>query len=184
MQGVARILLVILSLLYPIAVYFGLQYADLSVVLILLVGLLALRLLTLGQSPLNHWLWLPIIASLGLFSWWANNSLGLKLYPVAINGGFLLVFAWSLFHPPSMIERLARLKTPELSPQAIAYTRKVTKVWCGFFVMNGSIALWTSLWGTDQQWALYNGAIAYCLMGSLLLGEYLYRQRVMARHHD
>jgi uncharacterized membrane protein len=51
-------------------------------------------------------------------------------------------------------------------------------VWCGFFLLNGSIALATTLWGTEAQWALYNGAIAYVLMGVIAAVEWLVRQRV------
>ena len=60
---------------------------------------------------------------------------------------------------------------------AIPYVTNVTRVWCAFFVVNGGIALWTALGASDQAWALYNGAIAYVLIGSLLLGERLLRPR-------
>ncbi len=47
-----------------------------------------------------------------------------SLYPVAVNLGLLAVFGYSLFHPPTVVERLARLREPELPPPAIAYTRR------------------------------------------------------------
>jgi len=59
---------------------------------------------------------------------------------------------------PSMIERLARLREPRLPQAAIAYTRRVTQVWCVFFAINGAIALVTAIWASDQVWALYNGS--------------------------
>jgi len=90
------------------------------------------------------------------------------------------VFAASLVFPPTAIERLARLTEPELPPQAIAYTRQVTKLWCGFFVCNGTAALLTALWASPAVWALYNGLIAYGLMGLLYAGEWLVRRRVKA----
>ena len=40
----------------------------------------------------------------------------------------------------------------------------------------------TALYGTDRQWALYNGAIAYGLIGLFAGVEYLVRLRVQARH--
>ena len=58
------------------------------------------------------------------------------------------------------------------------YTRTVTKVWLGFFVFNGAVALATALWASDAVWALYNGLIAYCLIGILGGAEWLVRRRV------
>jgi len=106
----------------------------------------------------------------------------LLYYPVWINAGFLLLFGWSLFFPPSMIERFARLMEGELPPKAIAYTRKVTQVWCLFFIGNGAVAGWLAWTGNWQWWAWYNGGIAYGLMGLLLGIEWLVRQQV--KKHD
>jgi uncharacterized membrane protein len=66
----------------------------------------------------------------------------------------------------------------------VEYTRKVTLAWCGFFIGNGSIAAVTCLWGTDAQWALYNGGIAYGLMGAFAGAEYLVRLRVKKAHQQ
>lgn len=43
--------------------------------------------------------------------------------------------------------------------------------------MNGAIALATALWGSFEQWSLYNGLISYLLTGALLGGEYIVRLR-------
>ena len=80
-------------------------------------------------------------------------------------------------------ERLARLHDPELDAHGVAYTRRVTIVWCGFFILNGGIALATALWASEQTWALYNGFITYALMGLLMGGEWLVRRRVRAGKH-
>jgi uncharacterized membrane protein len=112
----------------------------------------------------------------------ANAALPLKLYPMLANLAFGALFAWSLAHPPSAIERIARLSRPGLTPAGAAYTRKVTWVWVGFFVVNGLLAAATALWASDAAWALYNGLVAYGAMGALFAGEWLVRQRVMASH--
>jgi hypothetical protein len=44
----------------------------------------------------------------------ANVLLPLKLYPVLVNAVLLSVFAYSLISPPSMIERFARIRKPNL----------------------------------------------------------------------
>ncbi|MDZ5459474.1 hypothetical protein SM757_23110 [Azohydromonas lata] len=120
-------------------------------------------------------------ALLAAAAWWGNAWLPLKLYPVLVNAALLLVFGASLLRGPSLVERLARLREPDLPPAGVAYTRRVTQAWCGFFVVNGSIALSTALWGSDAAWALYNGLLAYGLMGLFFGVEWLLRQRLKAR---
>jgi uncharacterized membrane protein len=44
-------------------------------------------------------------------------------------------------------------------------------------MLNGSMALITALWSSFEVWSLYNGLIAYVLMGLLFGGEYWVRQR-------
>lgn len=114
---------------------------------------------------------------------WGNVLLPLKLYPVLINCAMLAAFGYSLISPPSMVERLARLREPNLPPAAVGYTRRVTQIWCVFFVINGSIALGTALWASEEVWSLYTGVIAYFLMGALFGGEFLFRLRFKRLHH-
>jgi uncharacterized membrane protein len=101
--------------------------------------------------------------------------LTLRFYPAIVNAAMLLLFSWSLWSPPSIIERFARIQHPDLPPEGVIYTRCVTQVWCGFFIINGSIALATTLWSSFEIWSLYNGLIAYLMMGILFIGEYLVR---------
>jgi len=124
-------------------------------------------------------------AALGLvaLALWSNALLPLKLYPVLVNLAFLIAFAWSLGTSQSMVERLARLTEPDLPPAGVAYTRTVTWVWCVFFVVNGAIALATALWASEAVWSIYNGVIAYVLMGLLFGIEYLVRLRIKRIGH-
>jgi len=103
----------------------------------------------------------------------------LRLYPAFVNMGLLVAFAATLRRGPSMIERFARLQTPDLDLAGQVYTRRVTALWCVFFVANGGFSVYTACSWTVEAWALYNGAIAYLLTGTLLLGEWLYRRFVV-----
>ena len=170
-----------LTLLYPLAVYLGLGHFEPRWLAFLLLGLALVRLTTSRERV--WWGAAVLAAALALATFLANAALPLKLYPVIVNGLLLALFGASLAHPPSAIERIARLTTPELPPHGVAYTRHVTWVWCGFFVLNGGAAAATALWSSDATWALYNGLIAYGLMGLLFGGEWLVRQRVMGRAH-
>ena len=83
-----------------------------------------------------------------------------------------------------MIERVARLREPALPTAAVSYTRKVTIAWCVFFLLNGAIALYTALWASLEAWTLYNGFIAYLLIGLMFGVEWLIRRNVRQPTHD
>ena len=90
----------------------------------------------------------------------------------------LMVFAFSYFKPPTVIETFARLSEKKLPPSAIKYTAKVTLVWCLFFIINGLVSLYTAVFMSLDSWMIYNGFISYVLMGILMLVEYLVRLKV------
>lgn len=164
-----------LMLLYPAAVYFGLRYLEPRWIAAALAGLLAARLALAGQRWMRQAAWAGL--AFAAFAVWSNQVLTLRFYPVAVNAAMLAIFGVSLLRPPSLIERLARLQTPDLPAAGVIYTRRVTALWCGFFVLNGTAALVTALYASFEVWSLYNGLIAYLLMGLLLLGEYGVRRR-------
>jgi uncharacterized membrane protein len=171
-------LLAIVSLAYPFAVWLGLERWS-PRYLVLLLGLLWLgRLLVTGR---NRRTLLPAAAALLFCAVTAavDDASLLLWYPVLINGALLLVFASSLRGTP-VIETLARLRDPALPVAGIAYTRRVTVIWSLFFLLNGAIAAALTLWAPLSWWTLYNGLIAYGLIGLLLGGEWLVRQRVLA----
>jgi len=99
-------------------------------------------------------------------------------YPVAINLLMLAFFGHSLLAGTPIIEQLARIRRPNLPDSAIRYTQVVTKVWCVFFVVNGIISAITSCLGNMTWWGIWNGLISYLIMGVLLVGEWLVRQRI------
>lgn len=140
------------------------------------------RLPSLKVSPVARWCvagGLLLVAA----AVWGNALLPLKLYPVLISCAMLATFGYSLVAPPSIVERLARLREPDLPAAAVRYTRRVTQVWCVFFVINGAIALGTALWASEAIWSLYTGVISYLLMGLLFGVEFLFRARFKRQHH-
>lgn len=169
----------VLTLAYPLVVWLGIGRIEPAWLALLLVALALLRALVARER--FWWFAAAAALALALLALVGNQLLPLKLYPVLVNAVLLAVFGLSLIHPPSAIERLARLHEPNLPPSGVRYTRHVTAVWCGFFVVNGGIALYTALVASEATWALYNGLVAYLLMGLLFGGEWLLRQRLRAR---
>jgi len=172
---------------YPLIVFFGLEYFDARLVAAVLIGLALLRLFVARNVPAVSSSMpqtrLVVIALLvfGLLTFVSDIPSLLQYYPVAMNVLMFALFFGSLLRPPSIVERIARITTPDLSEHAVGYTRKVTMVWCGFFVLNGSMALYTTLNTSLGFWAVYNSLISYSLIGALLGGEHIVRRVVKRR---
>jgi uncharacterized membrane protein len=170
-----------LTALYPFVVWYGLtRWSPRALALALCVVVLV----RVGATP--RWWPLTLAGGLALAAAaaWSGAALPLKLYPVVVNATLFVAFAWSVIAPPTIIERFARLRAAELDDATRAYLRRLTMVWCGFFVVNGSIAAITARWASPAVWSLYNGLIAYLLIGALLGGELLVRRWVRRNASD
>ncbi len=170
----------------PFLVYFALQHFQPREVALVLLALLALRApgkvaAFLRRQGVRSLPTAAALLALVALLWRSNDPTWVLSYPIFVNALMFSLFAASLWHPPSAIERLARLRHPDLPPEGVAYTRRVTQVWCGFFVANGGIAAWTAFAASRETWVLYNGLIAYLLMGALFAGEWLYRRQRFGR---
>jgi uncharacterized membrane protein len=104
-----------------------------------------------------------------------GSELLLRLYPTLVNAGLLAAFAATLNGGPTMIEKFARLRHAELSARQVQHTRRMTQIWCAFFAVNGGVSAYLALSGSRAAWALYNGVLAYLLIGALIVGEIVWR---------
>ncbi|SDL17896.1 Uncharacterized membrane protein [Modicisalibacter muralis] len=174
------LLLGLLALAWPLLVHLLLPHAPAWPLLAIAVALVCWRL------PAGHKRWGIVLAACAAgLAWSGHAELGVRAWPVLINAGLLGVFLWSLYHPPTLIERLARRQEPDLPPSGVRYTRRVTQVWCGFFAINGTLSLLTALYADPALWTLYNGGIAYVLSALLFAIEWCIRQGVKRRaRHD
>lgn len=173
---------------YPLLVYFGLRRVGVTWIAAGLLILCVARLIVSSRrdrsAPMRGGI-LVVCAGgilLAAASVVRQSPDAMLLYPVLVNVALLAVFAGSLLFPPPIVERIARLAGETLSVHAIAYTRKVTLLWAAFFMMNGAVALYTAVYTSMETWALYNGFIAYVLIGMLLGGERIVRALVRRRH--
>lgn len=172
-------------LAWPLLVGFGLAHNGLHWLLPLMALLLLIRLFQVRKQagPMRGVLQAVALAGISLCA--ASALLKahqlLLFYPVVVNAVMLAVFGGSLWSAMPLVERLARLREPNLPPAGIRYTRQVTRIWCLFFIVNGSIALFTALHGDMKLWTAWNGVIAYLLMGTLMAAEWLVRRRLMKR---
>jgi uncharacterized membrane protein len=169
----------IVSLLYPILVLLGLRYVPPGAIVIVFAGIVALRVGLGHRGPVELVLALAVCTALALL--FLDARLAVLIHPVLVNLGFAVVFAQTLWSPPPMVERIARLTDADLPREAAPYLRRVTIAWLCFFIVNGAVASWTVAFGTIEQWTLYNGVVAYLLIGAMFLGEILVRPRFIRR---
>ena len=180
---IGRALTLVITLAYPVSVFVALSWWDVQVLGLVLCLLGILRALLRGNGA--PWMgraagWLLVI--IGVIMMTTEVDIVARVYPILVNLMLLVWFGWSLLTPPPLIERLARLSEPDLPDHAITYTRRVTWVWLLFFLGNGLAAIYTTLFSTLEVWTLYNGLIAYVLMGCLFGIEYGIRLWVRRRH--
>lgn len=175
----AAIALAAAGMLYPALVYAARETVPPVVFVALALGLIGLRLVLPGGAAMRVWR-LPLLggavalaALLPLDPWLAARA-----YPVVLSLGFAVAFAVTLRHPPSLIERLARLREPDLPPEGRTYCRTVTWVWAVWLTVNAAIAAGLAVAGSDAAWALWTGLLSYVAMGVLFAGEWVIRRRV------
>jgi uncharacterized membrane protein len=180
--------LMIALALYPLFVYlsigrFGVAPVAAALAVACLVRLIVLRRRG-GQKLGSNELLIVCVGGIVLagVSLLVDSPEAVRYYPVLVNAGLLTMFAASLIRPPSLVERFARLRHPDLPPAAVAYTRHVTIAWTVFFAVNGAVALYTAIWTPLATWAWYNGFIAYLLIAALFGIELLVRTAVIRKH--
>lgn len=171
---------------WPFAVWLAISYPKLRILLPCLALCFVLRLCALrGKTGALSRAFKGLALAgtvLTIASIWMREAQLLLWYPVVVNVVMLALFGSSLFTQMSLIERLARWREGDLPPEGVRYTRRVTQVWCIFFIFNGSVSLWTCLAGNIHWWTLWNGMASYLLMGLLFAGEWLIRLRVKRRY--
>lgn len=188
-----RIVFNILSVLYPVVVFFLLIVLKLPIrifslfILIFALGYLGVSALKGKQdrkkSKRRVVLFSGLLLLLMAGSFITNSSVFIRLYSFFVNMGMLFLFFSSLFLPEPIVYRFATLTQPSIR-QSIArekvkaYCRRVTILWCVFFIGNGSAAFYTALYMPEKIWAIYNGLISYILMGALFTGEFIVRVMV------
>lgn len=183
-RSAVPVLIVAGLLAYPLVIYFAAGRVAPRILMAGALMLLALRVLFQAwRKSRRPWSRLCLAAVLlaGAIAVGFSHGLSLervRLYPVAIDAAFFLVFFISLFTRAPLVERIARASDPELGPDAILYTRRVTWVWSGVLLANSLIALYTALHASMAAWTLYNGLLSYLLIGTVFLAEYLIRRRV------
>ena len=200
MKKFLKVLFYVIAAVYPVLVFtllviFKVDTRILSLCIIALAAAFFLSATgsrkTRNEKEKSVLDWKPLVSSMlflaaGLFCFITGKEFFLKLYSVVINLTLLFVFSSTLFIKPNIIFRFATLADKKIlgstyENQVKNYCRNVTLVWCCFFIINGSIAAYTTFFCSREVWAIYNGGISYALMGTLFAVEFIIRKIVDSR---
>ncbi len=175
-----RVVIAVVGLAYPLLIYAGLVLIGPRT----LAAVAAVVLLAHAASGWRRWrrddlarAAVPVLLVAVVLAVAAAIDDGriFLFVPALVNGAMLIAFARTLVRGPSIVETFARLRHPELLPGRAPYLRAVTAVWCGFFAVNIAVSLVLAVHGSLATWTLYNGLIAYLIVGLLLGAERVYR---------
>jgi uncharacterized membrane protein len=142
--------------LYPAVVYFGIRFLPVSFLAVLLALILLAR--STAMSPSERRLMLPLIlvhVAYSVVTAVSGNQSLLLWYPALVNLSLCAVFALSLRQDQSILLRWVRARNIRISVYGVAA------------VLTSMISM--------KAWALYNGLVAYLLVGALIGGELFFR---------
>ncbi|MBV9832962.1 MAG: hypothetical protein JO055_01060 [Alphaproteobacteria bacterium] len=171
-----------LSVVYPAVVwlYHGVVAPQLFVLFALL--LVGVRMALMAPDRNRPWrLALAAVAIFLVVLAAVAPDVGTKAYPVLLSLAASYVFAQSLISPPSLIERMARVRRATVSEGLRLYCRNLTVIWSVWLLANAAIAAVLAVQGSDQMWALWTGCLSYVLSGVLLVGEMGVRRAVLRK---
>lgn len=172
----ATAIFAVTAVVYPVLVY--LLHERVSFFVFALgASLLLLLRACFASSGMLALLRLPlVIAAAALVALSLIDApLAAKAYPALISVMIAALFANSLRAPPSLIERMARMRDPDLSQAGQDYCRRLTCVWTAWLVANAAIAALLAVVDSLSLWALWTGLISYLCTGILFFGEMLIR---------
>jgi uncharacterized membrane protein len=181
MRKALGILGVVWAMAYPFIVYFGLgRLGARALGACLAAFLLGGVLMRMRGERREHALALARIpatlAGVLVLGAVLDDRRFVTFLPVLTNLVLLGHFGWSL-HSVPIAERFARFEEGgALTAAQVGYCRRVTLVWCVFFVANGAITAALSLFAAVRWWTLYTGGISYAAVGLLASAEYVVRK--------
>lgn len=186
-----KVLFAVLFALYPFIIYFGLNRFEFWQMAVVIAILATTRIVWIKYNSNNTQkndrfdfnsasiVSACLLLFFALMTAFTDRVMWLKLYPIVVSLTLFIVFSVSLKTDKCVIQRFAELREKDINADKQMYMIKLTKVWCGFFILNMTLSLATMLYASMDVWTLYNGLISYILMGTLAIGELAYRHWVV-----
>ena len=177
-----RIVGVGLFVAYPPVTHYALSHGAISLALGMLACLALYVLISLLPANPFKWLLLAILPGLLLLPPMDLHWL-LYLPPILINLALCWLFGRTLKSGGRpMISRFAELEHGQLMPDLATYTRWLTWIWTGFFLVMALVSFLLAAFASENAWAMFTNVINYLLVATLFAAEYVYRL-VRYRHY-
>ena len=103
-----------------------------------------------------------------------KGNIWFMAYPAIVSFAFFAAFLVSLARTP-LVEVFARRIEGTLDAAGVAYCRKATVAWTIFLGVHFAVTVAT-VFMPLKAWAVYNGFIAYTLIGAMFAGEFIARK--------
>ncbi len=169
-----------LALGYPLLAHLAVLFEAPRLQWVALVWLLAVSMWD-ALAAGRRWAWGVLLV--GAVVLYALVTAGGGLYalyvpPALIPIALLIVFARSLRHDAvPMVTRIASTMRGETLPAPLlTYTRQVTWLWCGVFVVMIASAVVFALWAPPTLWSLMTNVVHYLALGAVFVVEFGYRR--------
>ena len=126
------------------------------------------------------WAWLGLALAAAGSAWLVRldaQRYALVLPPIVLPAMMALWWAPTLRAGQTpFITRIAATIRGPLSPEHAAYTRGVTVLWVGLFVLLALAGAATALWGSPRLWSDVTNLFSPALIGLVFVVEYAYRR--------
>jgi uncharacterized membrane protein len=169
-----------LALGYPLLAHLAVVFHDWRLEWAALVWLLAISLA--GALRARRW-WAWAVLGAGALLLYGLVVIGHGRYalyapPALIPAALFILFAQSLRSGATpLITRVATAMRGEPLPHPlVGYTRHVTVLWCGVFVVMFASAVSLALWATPALWSLMTNVVHYLVLGAIFVVEFAYRR--------
>lgn len=176
-------IIVLTILVYPFAVYFGIQhFSPMFFACILILVALARFCLLTNEKTLSAQLIfaLTVLYSGSIYLFDSENLL--LLYPAFISLIMCMLFGASLRQKYTIIERMAIAAGTSITPNITKYTWRLTAIWSGILLANTCLSVYLALYSSREAWAVYTGFVCYVIFGGIFLVEYVYRQYFISKY--
>lgn len=197
---VRRVVAVALAVAYPVLAHAA---SVLDSPALTLASVVVLAAAVLGRPLLDgrRWVWFALPVAALLIVWLARlDAVALVLFlpPVLLNAYLAWLFGHTLARGNiPLIEHLVRLLQPRglpFEPGVIGYTRTLTGLWTGLFMLLGATNLALAALATPgglleiagihapitvrlETWSLFANVLNYLLVAAIFLLEFSYRRR-------
>jgi uncharacterized membrane protein len=136
----------------------------------------------IAKSARNKLLWTLVLmgAAATVYAVEQRDQLGLPAMTALTHGGINLFMLWVFgrtlrHHREPLITGFARRVHGTLPPYIEAYTRRVTLMWCVFFVCQVVVSSTLFVFATLDVWSLFVNMSSLPLVALMFVCEYVYR---------